>query len=143
MTETSPIDRYVAFFETINPETLGELRALCSDDVHFIDPFNDVKGVDRVIHIFEKMYEDVDEPSFWVLQRAEDGSRIFLRWTFTGRAKRSGNTFEIDGVSEIQLNEDGKVILHRDFWDTAQAVYEKVPLLGSLLRVIRRRLSAD
>jgi hypothetical protein len=33
------------------------------------------------------------------------------------------------------------IVLHRDFWDAAQQVYEKIPLLGSVVRMIRRKLS--
>ena len=35
---------------------------------------------------------------------------------------------------------DGRVAYHRDYWDAAEEVYEKIPLLGGLLRWIKRRL---
>jgi hypothetical protein len=31
--------------------------------------------------------------------------------------------------------------LHLDHWDAAAQVYEQIPLLGSVLRVLRRKLS--
>jgi hypothetical protein len=33
-------------------------------------------------------------------------------------------------------------VYHRDYWDVAEELYEKVPVLGGLLRTIKRRLRA-
>jgi len=34
------------------------------------------------------------------------------------------------------------VTYHRDYWDTAEELYAKLPLLGGLMRLLRRRLAA-
>jgi hypothetical protein len=34
---------------------------------------------------------------------------------------------------------DGRVIRHRDYWDAAQELYEKMPVIGGLMRWLRRR----
>ena len=42
----------------------------------------------------------------------------------------------------IVLVDRGKVVYHRDYWDTAEELYAKLPLLGGLMRFLRRRLQA-
>ena len=42
--------------------------------------------------------------------------------------------------SHLRFAADGRIAYHRDYWDAAEEVYEKVPLLGGLLRRIKRRL---
>jgi steroid delta-isomerase len=37
---------------------------------------------------------------------------------------------------------DGRVVYHRDYWDAAGELYERIPLLGALMRGVRRRLRA-
>jgi hypothetical protein len=37
---------------------------------------------------------------------------------------------------------DGRIARHRDYWDVAEELYEKVPLLGGLMRLVKRRLRA-
>jgi hypothetical protein len=46
------------------------------------------------------------------------------------------------GVSHLKFDADGKVNFHRDYWDTAEELYMKVPLIGSLMRSLRRVLAA-
>ena len=45
-------------------------------------------------------------------------------------------------MSEVTLAEDGRVLAHIDHWDPAAQLYERVPVLGAVLRMIRRRLAA-
>ncbi len=37
---------------------------------------------------------------------------------------------------------DGRIQRHRDYWDTAEEVYAKLPVLGALVRWLRRKASA-
>ena len=48
-----------------------------------------------------------------------------------------------EGVSRMQINEEGKVISHIDYWDAAENVYEKIPLLGAVLRFIKRKIAKN
>ncbi|MGA0584669.1 MAG: nuclear transport factor 2 family protein, partial [Castellaniella sp.] len=36
----------------------------------------------------------------------------------------------------------GLVSFHRDYWDAAEELYEKLPVLGRLMRWLRKTLSA-
>ena len=48
----------------------------------------------------------------------------------------------IRGCTELRFDSAGQVALHRDYWDAAEELYEKLPLLGALMRALRRRLKA-
>jgi len=37
---------------------------------------------------------------------------------------------------------DGRVNSHRDYWDAAEELYEKLPLMGLLMRFLRRTMSS-
>ncbi len=136
------LDAYVALLEGMSPERLGALTEHCAPDVRFQDPFNAVEGVERYRAVLEKMYEDVPEISFTVTHRALGEERAFIRWRFEGKTK-GGGRLDFDGASELAFDEDGKITLHRDFWDAAGALYETVPVLGAVLRMIRKRLAID
>ena len=132
---------YAAYFESVSPDNLEELRTLCAPDVRFRDPFNDVRGQDQIIRIFAKMYEDVAEPTFEVLDSAVSGSNSYIRWIFRFKNKKNGRTFSVDGMTEVHFDETGRVTAHLDHWDVASQLYEHLPVLGFVLRMIRRRLA--
>lgn len=135
------VERYIGFFENLSPQSLGMLERLFEDDARFKDPFNDARGVEAIRRIFEDMYEHCDEPRFRVDDVACDGSTCFLGWTFDFR--RGQHDMTIDGVSRVRFNEVGRVVEHIDYWDPASQIYEGIPLLGGLMRALRRRLSSD
>jgi hypothetical protein len=44
----------------------------------------------------------------------------------------------IRGGTHLRLAADGRILEHRDYWDAAEELYEKLPLLGALMRWLKR-----
>ena len=44
------------------------------------------------------------------------------------------------GISHLRFDGDGKIVLHRDYWDAAGGLYEYLPVVGGLIRWIKGRL---
>lgn len=138
---TDAVDAYVDFFERLTVERLDALDALAAPEMRFVDPFNDVRGVERVKAVFRKMFEDVEAPRFSVSDRAIGDRAAYLRWTFTFRPPRTIKTWTIEGMSELRFDPHLRITEHIDHWDAAGQLYEKFPVLGRVLGLIRRRLA--
>ena len=141
-TMSSPTATVVAFFETLTPATLPALAAVYSVEARFVDPFNDVTGLPAIRAVFDHMFATLDEPRFEVIEAVTEGEQCFLVWNFHFRRRGRSTVGSIHGASHLRFATDGRVTLHRDYWDAAQQVYEGVPLLGAVMRLLRRRLSA-
>lgn len=135
------VDRIVYFFETLTPEDVQALGTVYADDARFIDPFNDVCGVGAIQHIFFHMFASLDHPRFRITARIVQGQQCFLTWEFRFAFKRFkvGREQCILGGSHLVLTESGRIALHRDYWDPAQELYEKLPVLGALMRWLKRQ----
>ncbi|MDX1710497.1 MAG: nuclear transport factor 2 family protein [Rhodovibrionaceae bacterium] len=133
---------YAQFFEQLDRDSLERIEQLCAPEVRFKDPFNDVTGVAAVRRVFEKMFEDVDDPAFEVTDIACSGQTAYLRWRFFFRPRKASRQWRIEGMSEVAFDTDGRVLSHIDHWDAAGQLYERLPIIGTLLRKIRRRLAA-
>lgn len=133
---------YAALFQGMTKQRLQDLRRLCRGDIHFRDPFNDLRGIDGYIRALEKMYTEVRDPAFAVHDSVRSGRHGYLRWTFTARSKKGSATWRFEGMSEIVFDDDGLIGEHLDHWDAASQLYEKLPLIGMVLRAIRRKLAA-
>ncbi len=134
------LEAYVRFWETLTPESLERLGDLAAPEVRFSDPFNDVQGLDGFRAVFDDMFARVLEPHFQVTDRALGEEACFLRWRFTFRSRSRG--WRIDGVSEVRFDAAGRVLSHVDHWDAARQLYEHLPGIGPILRLLRRRLAA-
>ncbi len=137
------LERVCTFYETLSPKSLVDIGALYTADARFKDPFNEVQGVPAISRIFEHMFESLHEPRFVVTRRLLDGRQAFLVWEFRFRFKRFDSHTEqvIRGGSHLELAADGRVAGHRDYWDAAEELYEKLPAIGSLMRWLRRRVN--
>lgn len=131
---------YAAFFETLTPTSLPDLAKLCTSDVRFRDPFNDVAGIEAFQGILAGMFRNLENPRFTVDDWALSGRTAYLRWTFTCRPPRARAPWTIVGMSEVHFDEAGMVTAHIDHWDAGEQVYARLPLVGALIRAIRRRL---
>ena len=137
------VARIVALYESLSPAALPQLAGIYTADARFKDPFNDVQGIAAIRGIFEHMYRTLDGPRFVVHERVLQGEQCFLTWDFIFRL-RQGDKREIvvRGASHLRLAADGRIEGHRDYWDVAEELYEKLPLLGALMRWLKRRVNA-
>lgn len=138
------LDRLIDFFHTLSPESVTRFPELYSADAYFKDPFNEVRGVEAVQRIFTHMFGQVQSPRFVVTERVVDAGGAFLVWEFSFRAGRWGGDRSqvLRGVSHLKFDADGKVHWHRDYWDAAEELYMKLPVIGALMRGLRRLLAA-
>jgi steroid delta-isomerase len=137
---TKELDRLVQFYETLSPQTLrAALPLVYAADARFKDPFNEVRGLSAIGAIFAHMFEQVDAPRFVVITKVVNGSDAFLTWNFLFRMKRFSQAQQcIHGATHIRFDGKGMVVLHRDYWDAAEELYEKLPVLGALMRWLKR-----
>ena len=134
------VQRIVAFFEGLSPADLPRMAAIYTEDALFKDPFNQVAGVAAIQRIFEHMFVSLDGPRFVIRDAIVQGNQCFLSWDFIFRMKRFSREEQVvRGGSHLRLAADGRIRDHRDYWDVAEELYEKLPVLGALMRWLKRR----
>lgn len=148
---SDPLSRYLDYYRALAPGSIDELHNLVIPTIHFRDPFNDVHSSQLMAGIFKEMFESTIDPRFIIESVVGTVPHVFLRWHLTfrprqsrylrARALSSDGSWTIDGASEVRWNEAGLVVQHLDFWDAAQSIYEKLPVLGSILERMRSRLA--
>lgn len=140
MTRAPAIDAYLRFFEALKPASLDQLATVYTEDARFADPFSDVRGLQAIRRVFEHMFENAPDAHFIIHESAWSGERWFLYWTMEFTA-RSGKPWSITGTSRVAINDDGRVSEHLDYWDSGQQFYARLPVLGAVIRAIRRRMA--
>lgn len=136
------VARLKQYFESLDASDVARIGELYAADAQFRDPFNDVRGLDALTRIFEKMFEDTLEPRFAITHTIEGADEAVLVWDFTFRLRRYKPDVaqRIHGLSHVRFDASGKVTYHRDYWDAASELYEKLPVVGGLMRYLKRRI---
>jgi len=128
------------FYATLTPASLSRLGQHYAPDARFKDPFNDVQGLAAIRAVFEHMFARLEAPRFVITQQVVQGNQCFMVWEFFfGLRGSRGAPLCIRGATQLVFSADALVLLHRDYWDAAEELYEKLPGLGALMRWLKRR----
>lgn len=133
------LDAYLAAYGAMGPDRLDVFDPVCDPDVRFVDPFNDLRGLERFKDVYRHMYETLEDPRFTIHDSAVGEKAGYIRWHFDFGLR--GRAMTIDGMSEVAFGPDGKVVAHIDHWDAGAQVYGRVPVLGAAVGLVRRKLA--
>ncbi len=129
-------------FAALNKDNLDLLGELYSDDVLFRDPLHEVHGLNEMRRYFAELYANVKALRFEFhgFDQVADGEG-YLRWTMYYRHPRlrGGAEITVEGCSHLLWRE--RVYRHRDYFDAGALLYEHLPVLGSVIAWLKRRLA--
>ena len=129
----SLVKKYINLFSNLSPENINEFDELISKDIVFKDPFNKIIGIHAFKRIFYHMFENVKDPKFLIIDYSINKQSVFLKWKMTFFAFKSLQS--IEGMSELLLNDDGKVCTHIDYWDSLNGIFIKIPFIGYFYKI--------
>ena len=147
------IKKFESFYVDLESMKVEELADIYSDDVVFIDPIAAHTGITSVKSYFAKLLRNAKNCSFAIhsidkLASSEKGEQnpaghlaylVTWKMTFTTSGTNKGNPIHVDGITQLKIKDD-KIIFHRDYYDLGQMVYENIPLLGRIIKRIKRTL---
>jgi ketosteroid isomerase-like protein len=133
------LDDLLHWYEALTPESVRDTARFYHADAHFKDPFNDVRGIAQIEAIFAHMFATTENPRFIIGERIEQAHQAFVTWTFEFTLK--GKAYTVIGGSHFVFNAEGQVTVHRDYWDAAEELFQKLPLIGAPIRWLRRQFS--
>lgn len=91
----------------------------------------------------EKTGANLSRSEVTIHQTLTDGSDVFVRWTMYFEVGEGDDAIRSSsiGISHLRFNEQGQVVLHQDYWDSASALYAHLPLVGTVIRAAQDRLA--
>lgn len=135
-----PIGRFKEVFNQLDASNLNLLGEIYQPDVVFRDPVHELEGLEALRDYYAGLYEGVVSCRFEFEDELITDGRAVLVWVMHFEHARfcRGQTLSLAGASHLRFGE--KVFLHHDYFDMGAFIYERVPLLGSVIRAIKRRL---
>lgn len=134
------VNRLITWYESLTPQSLELLGEFYAPQAAFKDPFNEVTGVAAISAIFTHMFAALKHPRFEVLEVVAQDDDAFLVWDFVFQFRGSDTrTQRVRGTTHLKWGPDGRITWHRDYWDAAEELYEKLPVVGTLMRWLKRR----
>ena len=127
------------WFINLNESTLDDIVSYYDEKVFFKDPFNEFNGREKLKKLFLHMFITFKNPHFVFIDTIENSEEIFLTWDLIFSYKEK--LFKIHVSSHLKLNDEKKIVYHRDYWDVGEELLLKIPLIKSLYGFFQNKLA--
>lgn len=141
--ERAALDRFADFVSQMSPESMREkVGQVYAADAYFNDTLKEIVGVQAIEEYMVRSMEATESVRVVVDDISGSGGDYYVRWTMDIHFKKynDGQVARSVGISHLRFNADGKIVLHKDYWDAAGGLYEYLPVVGGLMRWIKGRL---
>lgn len=130
------------FYKTLQPDALHCLADIYDKQVRFVDPVGQHQGLEQVQHYFANLLRSCQTCRFDLHTQHLCGDIAYIHWTmYYAHPRLKGATLlSIEGISEIHLGPQ-RIVYQRDYYDLGAMLYEHLPLLGPLVKWLKRRLA--
>lgn len=137
----STLKKVIQIYENLGAHSLDSLYHLYTEDVYFEDPAHAIQGLKALTSYFEKLFSNVQRCQFRFHNSQCQEDKLFLCWTMTLQHSRlkKGQKIFVEGASLLKVR-DGRVYYHRDYFDLGNMLYENIPILGGLVKQIKKGL---
>ncbi len=103
------------------------------ENIYFRDTVQEIHGKQEFIAMTERLIRRSGSLEMEVKNTAQNGNVIFLEWIM----KLSFNKYpksSVYGASRVTLNDSGKIIEQRDFYDLWGDIFDNIPRFGPAYR---------
>lgn len=146
---TLPADKTLAASGFINvfnqvqqADIVNIIEQTYAESLYFNDTFRTITDRKALIQYMQQTGQQVDRLDVQIEDIAYSQQDIYVRWTMRMQFTVLGRKVDSQsiGISQLRFDEQGKIILHQDFWDGVDGFYQYLPIIGYSLRKIRNQL---
>lgn len=128
------------FYEDLRHADLSTLDNIYTTDMVFRDPVHQLEGLVKLQDYLVDLCEGLTEYRVEYLDELVSGQSAYLKWEMHLRHRALGSgLISLRGMSHLQFED--KVYFHEDSYDMGAMLYEHIPLLGAVVRRLKRRLA--
>lgn len=139
----SVITQFIKYYTDMDSEPLSGLADIYHPDAVLTDPFGQHQGLADIQRYFGQLLTSVRHCHFTVEPPLVQDQQFAVSWVmdFSHPRLSGGQTLLLPGCSMVQI-QDQLIIRQRDYYDAGEMLYEHLPLLGWVIRSVKKRLAS-
>jgi limonene-1,2-epoxide hydrolase len=103
------------------------------DNIYFRDSIQEIHGIEDFRAMTERLTERSKDLTMNIVRAIMQGHDVFIEWEMTITFKKNPNSV-LYGTSRVTLNEEGKIIEQRDYYDLWGDIFDNIPRFGRAYR---------
>jgi limonene-1,2-epoxide hydrolase len=109
------------------------------DNIYFRDSIQEIRGMKEFKPMTERLTERSKDLKMKIINILFEGNIIFFEWEMRLSFKSYPNS-TLFGASRITLNEEGKIIEQRDYYDLWGDIMDNIPGVGKGYRKFMKKM---
>lgn len=137
------VEQFINMLRGIHNENLADMVLnTYADKLYFNDTLNTLNTKEDMLSYLKHTAENLDRYELIILDRAQSGDNIYLRWRMTMEFTAAGKEIESTsvGMTQLKFDDSGKVVFQQDYWDSVEALYQHLPYVGYIIKKVREKL---
>jgi limonene-1,2-epoxide hydrolase len=108
------------------------------ESICFRDCIQEIRGLGEFEAMTRRLTDRSGDLSMNIVRTSQNGNDIFIEWEMTIKFKRNPSSV-LYGTSRVTLNEEGKIIQQRDYYDLWGDIFDNIPRFGKAYRRFMKR----
>lgn len=134
------VGAFKRFYADCKRLSVDDMQSLYHDDVIFRDPVHDLRGLTSLHSYLDRLSDAVTECRFEYLDQLVGEKSAYIKWNMHYKHPKLANRpMALKGVTHIEFND--RIHFHQDVYDLGEMFYEHVPLVGSVVKKLKKRLA--
>ena len=107
-------------------------------EIYFRDSIQELRGMEEFKAMTERLTDRSNDLTMNVVRTAQLNLDIFIEWEMTIKFKKNPSSV-LYGSSRVTLNEEGKIIEQRDYYDLWGDIFDNIPRVRKPYRRFMKR----
>jgi limonene-1,2-epoxide hydrolase len=103
------------------------------ENIYFRDTIQEIRGIEAFRAMTERLTRRSKDLKLKIVNALMEENKIFLEWEMTLSFKKYPSSV-LYGSSRLTLNEEGKIIEQRDYYDLWGDIFDNIPRFGKAYR---------
>lgn len=103
------------------------------DNIYFRDSIQEIHGIEDFKAMTRRLTDRSKDLTMHIVRTAMQGREIFIEWEMTITFRKNPNSV-MYGCSRVTINEAGKIVEQRDYYDLWGDIFDNIPRFGKAYR---------
>ena len=103
------------------------------ENILFRDSIQELRGMEEFKAMTKRLTDRSKDLSMNIVRTVQQDRDIFIEWEMTIKYKKNPSSV-LYGTSRVTLNEEGKIIEQRDYYDLWGDIFDNIPRFGKAYR---------
>ena len=107
-------------------------------NIRFRDSVQELHGIDDFVAMTERLTKRSKDLKMNIVNVVKNDHVYFLEWEMTIKFKKNPSSV-LYGASRLTLNDEGKIIEQRDYYDLWGDIFDNIPRFGKAYRKFMKK----